>query len=82
MAAGGPGDHPLTDVIEYNLKVYGSEADNLLRKLESLMSSQELWEWWEKEIGWECESEIALFKIKEKLTFAEQRAKESGWEIQ
>ena len=51
MTAGGPGDHPLTDVINYDIEMYGKEADQLLKILESLVSPRELWEWWEKEIG-------------------------------
>jgi len=82
MAAGGPGDHPLSDVINYDIEVYGKEADALLKKLEPLMSRRELWKWWEKEIGWECNSENALNKIKEQFTVAESRARNSGWERQ
>ncbi len=52
MAAGSPGDHPLTDVINYDLETYGKEADDILKKLSPLMSRRELWWWWEKKIGW------------------------------
>ena len=31
MSAGGPGDHPLTDIINHEMDVYGREADDLLR---------------------------------------------------
>ncbi len=81
MAAGGPGDHPLTDVINYDIETYGKEADDLLKKLWPLMSRRELWEWWEKEIGWECKPETALLKIKDQYLIAQGRAKNSGWEI-
>lgn len=37
MAAGGPGDHRLTDVINYNTPVYGREADDLPKALASLI---------------------------------------------
>jgi hypothetical protein len=30
MAAGGPGDHPLTDVLKYHLEVYGKTCDSLI----------------------------------------------------
>jgi len=82
MAAGGPGDHPLSDVINYDIEVYGEEADALLKKLESLMSRRELWEWWGKEIGWACTPQDALNKIKDQLLAAELRARNSGWETQ
>ena len=32
MTSGGPGDHPLSDVIHYGLEVYGEEADKLLSR--------------------------------------------------
>jgi hypothetical protein len=48
MAADGPGDHRLTDVINYNTPVYGKEADDLPKALASLMSRGEPWQWVEK----------------------------------
>ena len=81
MAAGGPGDHPLSDILNYDIEVYGKEADELLKKIAPLMTRQELWEWWEKEIGWECASEIVLHKFKQQLRAVETRAKNSGWEV-
>ncbi len=57
MPAGGPGDHPLTDVINFNLEVYGNEADEILKKIDPLMSPRELHEWWQKEIGLNCSPE-------------------------
>jgi hypothetical protein len=32
MPNGKPGDHPLTDILVHKLKVYGREADDLIRK--------------------------------------------------
>ncbi len=81
MAAGGPNDHPLTDILNYNIETYGKEADELLTKLQPLMSQNELYEWWEKEIGWESSSEKALQEIKKQFSIANKRAKENGWEI-
>ena len=31
MAAGVPGDHPLSDIVTFNTKVYGEECDTLIR---------------------------------------------------
>ena len=81
MAAGGPGDHPLSDVLNYGIEVYGVEADNLLKKLGSLLSTRELNIFWETEIGWQCDKDIAHRKFSEKLQWAEERARDSGWEI-
>ena len=81
MASGGPGDHPLSDVIFYDMEIYGKEADSLLKSLESLLSRRELWDWWEQEIGWSCSRADALGKIKHKFLLARTRAKSQGWEM-
>ena len=81
MAGGGPGDHPLFDVINYNIETYGKEADELLKKLVPLMSDQELWKWWDEKIGWECDPATALIKIKQQYDVSLERAKKSGWEL-
>jgi len=80
MAAGGPGDHPLSDVLNYGIEVYGVDADKLLEKLGQLLSKRELDIFWETEIGWECDKEVAYQKFSKKLKWAEDRAKNSGWE--
>lgn len=82
MTAGGPGDHPLTDVINFNLEIYGAPADELLRELDKLLSRRELHEFWSTEIGWEPAADIAAEKIAKKLEWAKTRAKENGWEQQ
>jgi len=33
MANGSHGDHPLTDIFQWKLEVYGAEADDLIRKI-------------------------------------------------
>jgi len=81
MSAGGPGDHPLTDILHYGMEVYAQEADALLKKLAPLMSRRELWEPWETEVGWDCKPQDALWKIKKQFKVAETRARASGWEV-
>ena len=78
MAAGGP----RSDVLHYGLEVYGPDADALLKKLAPFMSRRELWDWWRKEIGWDCKAKGALVKIRLQLEFAETRARENGWETE
>lgn len=43
MAGGGPSDHPLTDVINFNTDIYGVEADALLRQLDQLFFRANGW---------------------------------------
>jgi hypothetical protein len=82
MPAGGPNDHPLTDILIYKLPVYNDEADELIRKIRTLSSTRELDEWWEKEIGWTATPELALTRSKARYAELLKRAKASGWEIQ
>lgn len=36
MPAGGPGDHPLTDILTWKLTVFGDEPDDLVRQIVAL----------------------------------------------
>jgi hypothetical protein len=78
---GTKGDHPLTDILYHKIEVYGKEADNLIRKISSLSSNKELYEWWEKEIGWSCNKATALQKSRVRCAELIDRARESGWDI-
>jgi len=80
MANGKPGDHPLTDILQWKHEVYGAEADELIRKISSLSSNRELDEWWEKEIGWDCKPNKVLIKANKFYEELQKRAEESGWE--
>lgn len=80
MANGSHGDHPLTDIFQWKLEVYGAEADDLIRKIREISSGRELDEWWEKEIGWNCNSETVLQKARKHYKELMKRAKNSGWE--
>jgi hypothetical protein len=77
---GKPGDHPLTDILVYKHQVYGSEADELIRKISALCSRRELDEWWDREIGWSKDAALVLRKAQSRYVELVKRAKESGWE--
>ena len=81
MPAGGPGDHPLTDILVYKLEVYGQGADELIRKISELSSNRELFEWWEREIGWRQTSSSVLVKAQSQYDQLLLRAKQGGWEL-
>ncbi len=80
MPNGKPGDHPLTDLFVHKAEVYGPEADALIRKLAALCSQRELDEWWEKEIGWSDDRDLALRKARLRYEELLKRAQEGGWE--
>jgi hypothetical protein len=42
--AGGPGDHPLTDIVNYKLEVYNKECDELIREISKFVSLDRLYE--------------------------------------
>ena len=77
---GKPGDHPVKDICDYRLEVYGTEADGLIRKVAALSNQQELYEWWEKELGWRADAEEALPKARARHRELLGRARERGWE--
>jgi hypothetical protein len=78
---GKHGDHPVTDILAHKIDVYGTEGSALFRKIAELSSRNEVYDWWEKEIGWEAKEDEALPKLKDRYEKLLQRAKEGGWEI-
>jgi len=44
MAAGGPGDHPLKDILYFDMNVYDNECDNIIKELSKYISEDELYE--------------------------------------
>ena len=81
MAAGGPGDAPLTDILHYKIPVYGEEADELIRKISALSGARETIDWWESKIGWAAKPEDALIQARIRYPEVLKRAKDSGWEL-
>jgi len=64
MAAGGPGDHPLKDILHFNMEVYNAECDKMIIELSKYISEDELYE----SIDWSTafnitESKLQDFKI-------------------
>ena len=80
MSSGGPNDHPISDILTYNLEVYGKQTDKQFKELAALLSKKELEDFWTAEIGWQSSKDNAAKKILEKLEWAKARAKNSGWE--
>jgi hypothetical protein len=78
---GKPGDHPLNDILDHHLEVYGPEADDLIRKIAQLSSRRELDDWWSREIGWSAQAAAILPKACKRLNDLLDRAKQGGWEI-
>lgn len=65
MDAGGPGDHPLKDILHFNMNVYDRECDTIIRELSKYISEDELYE----SIDWFStfsmnESQLDDFKVK------------------
>ena len=50
MAAGGPGDHPLSDILSFDHLVYNKKCDELVKELSKHFSGYELsvmFDWFE-----------------------------------
>lgn len=78
MAAGGPGDHPLKDILHFKMNVYDIECDNLIRELSVYVPEKILY----KSIDWSTafninESLLKDFKAEllEKLNLEKQKTK-------
>ena len=59
---------------------YRATRDELIRKIGALCSGRELDEWWEREIGWSQDRELALHKAQARLDELSKRAKQTCWE--
>lgn len=44
MAAGGPGDHPLKDILHFNMHVFDDESDAIVRELATYLPENELYD--------------------------------------
>ncbi len=85
MAAGGPGDHPLTDIIYFNLNVYNDECDELVRLISKHVSMHNLYEmfdWFDNYSATEYQLKIFENTLMKKLKQLRTEAQENGWEIE
>jgi len=85
MAAGGPGDHPLTDILRFNFEVYNKECDDLIKEISKYISIEELFQSFEWIDNFHAEQiQLNEFKIKllEKLDNLKNKTIENGWEIE
>jgi len=78
MAAGGPGDHPLKDILHFDMNVYDTECDNLIKELAKYAPENILYQ----TIDWSTAfniNETVLKDLKtellEKLHFEKNKAK-------
>jgi len=44
MAAGGPGDHPLKDLLHFDMHVFDDECDAIIRELSNYLSEAQLYD--------------------------------------
>ena len=84
MAAGGPGNHPLSDIVDYKLDVYNAECDELIRQISKLVSMNQLYEMSDWFDNFNTTSEqLRKFEIilRERLEKLNLEALNSDWEI-
>lgn len=84
MAAGGPGDHPLTDIVRFNLNVYNRSCDNLVREISKYVSLRDLFEmfdWIDNFSATDKQLEKFEKELRLKLSLLKKQAADSGWEI-
>ena len=70
MAAGGPGDHPLSDILSFDHLVYNKKCDELVKELSKHFSGYELsvmFDWFEPYSDTESQLEAFEKILKDKL---------------
>lgn len=70
MAAGGPGDHPLSDILNFGHRVYNEKCDDLVQELSKHFSGYELivmFDWFEPYTATEKQLEDFEKLLKDKL---------------
>lgn len=83
MAAGGPGDHPLTDILNFNLDVYNIECDELIRQISKFVSRNKLYEmfdWFDNFSATENQLKELERNLTQKLEEFKAEARINGWE--
>jgi hypothetical protein len=77
---GKHGDHPLTDILVYNLTVFGDDIDAVVKKLSRLMPGPEL----EALINWFQPPPRPRMKqiLEDILNRKQKEARERGWELE
>jgi hypothetical protein len=87
MAAGGPGDDPITDIVTYQLPVFGPAADRLVAEIHALGGTDEIMsmcraEYWppKHHAPDRVASATFLTKLQEIRVRVEADARQRGWE--
>lgn len=84
MAAGGPRDHPLTDIVNYNLEVYSEKCDRLIREMTKFLSLDRLYEMFDWKDNFSItDKQLNEFELilERKLFELKEQAIKNGWEI-
>jgi hypothetical protein len=89
MAAGGPGDDPITDIVTYRLSVFGSAADRLVAEIHVLGGTEEITsmcraEYWPPRhyAPDRVVSSAFLANLQEVRLRVEALARQRGWEVE
>lgn len=81
MAAGGPEDHPLSDILDYNLEIYGNGCEDLIKEISQYTSREEMlktFDWFNKDYF----NNPSKLKLELKLALEKLKVdrKSRGWE--
>jgi hypothetical protein len=79
MAAGGPGDHPVSDICTYGLSVFSPKADDLVVRISRFVPwyrLAEMLDWFNPPPLPELERQLAS-----RLEQLEAEARRNGWEV-
>ena len=79
MASGGPGDHPLTDILHYKLPVFSAEIDALVVEVAKYLPPDRL----DKLVNWFSPPKPDEFRnlLDSLATDLKADARSRGWEV-
>jgi hypothetical protein len=78
MANGKPGDHPVSDILDYDLRIFSRRIDGLVRRIAEHLPRERLWDL----LDWFSPPPEDEFEARLEATLAELEAdaRTRGWE--
>jgi hypothetical protein len=79
MANGKPGDHPINDILDHNLRVFSPEIDAMVREISTLAPRYRMWDMF----NWLSPPPLLEFEeqVRQVLLRLRAEAKDRGWEL-
>jgi hypothetical protein len=79
MGNGKPGDHPVNDILDHDLRVFSPEIDEMVREIARLVPRYRMWDMF----NWHSPPPVNQFEkqVRELLDRLRTEARDRGWEL-